>query len=125
MVKKGHQKSHVISGDLVCVGGWIEVLALDVPEASSLIVDELLSVARTPGWTCEENCGYECMHSVTEMHVKAGIPVRQFYGKVGARGSGIECFVVINVMWSPQLYETPPKEAKPNLFTQKIAQLCW
>lgn len=60
------------------------------------------------------------MHSVTEMHVKAGIPVRQFYGKVGARGSGIECFVVINVMWSPQLYETPKKRPNHILLHRKL-----
>lgn len=56
------------------------------------------------GWTCEENCGYECMHSVTEMHVKAGIPVRQFYGKVGVVWLRPTInYRLVYVMWSVTL----------------------
>ena len=37
---------------------------------------------RVLGWSCEENCRYDCMRSVTDDDVKFNRPVRQFYGKV-------------------------------------------
>ena len=38
------------------------------------------------GWTCQENCRYECMRAVTAGDVQQGRPIRQFYGKVCAPG---------------------------------------
>lgn len=35
-------------------------------------------------WSCEENCQYECMHSVTREDIAHGKPVRQFFGKVSS-----------------------------------------
>ena len=37
---------------------------------------------RLLAWSCQENCRYECMHSVTAEDLRLGRPVRQFYGKV-------------------------------------------
>ena len=34
------------------------------------------------GWSCEENCRYDCMRSVTDDDVRFKRPIRQFYGKV-------------------------------------------
>jgi hypothetical protein len=34
------------------------------------------------GWSCTENCRYDCMRSVTDDDVKFNRPIRQFYGKV-------------------------------------------
>ena len=34
------------------------------------------------GWSCQDNCGYQCMHEVTVEDVLHKRPVRQFYGKV-------------------------------------------
>lgn len=37
---------------------------------------------RVLGWSCTENCRYDCMRSVTDDDVKFNRPIRQFYGKV-------------------------------------------
>ena len=34
------------------------------------------------GWSCGENCRYDCMHNVTAEDVRLDRPIRQFYGKV-------------------------------------------
>ena len=34
------------------------------------------------GWTCLQDCQYNCMHEVTAQDVKSKRPVRQFFGKV-------------------------------------------
>ncbi|KAF9494093.1 Per1-like protein [Pleurotus eryngii] len=36
---------------------------------------------RLTGWTCLDNCKYDCMHSVTENDVASGRAVQQYYGK--------------------------------------------
>lgn len=38
------------------------------------------------GWSCQENCRYDCMRSVTKDDFKFNRPIRQFYGKVGLYG---------------------------------------
>ncbi len=37
---------------------------------------------RILGWSCTENCRYDCMRSVTDDDVEFNRPIRQFYGKV-------------------------------------------
>ncbi|KAI9016040.1 Per1-like protein [Hyaloraphidium curvatum] len=32
-------------------------------------------------WTCDEECGYRCMHKVTAQKVATGEPVEQYFGK--------------------------------------------
>ncbi|XP_065188011.1 post-GPI attachment to proteins factor 3-like [Sycon ciliatum] len=32
-------------------------------------------------WTCEDNCGYVCIHAVTEDRIASGLPVLQYHGK--------------------------------------------
>lgn len=34
------------------------------------------------GWTCLENCQYECMHEVTAHDLQHNRTIRQFFGKV-------------------------------------------
>lgn len=46
-------------------------------------VDEKLTFAlRLTGWTCLEDCQYQCMHEVTVLDIRLNRPVRQFFGKV-------------------------------------------
>ena len=34
------------------------------------------------GWSCQDECKYECMHNITQVRVKLGYEVLQYYGKV-------------------------------------------
>ena len=43
---------------------------------------ELPFALRLTGWTCLEDCQYQCMHQVTAEDVRLQRPVRQFFGKV-------------------------------------------
>ncbi|KAF8191602.1 Per1-like protein [Mycena galopus ATCC 62051] len=36
---------------------------------------------RVTGWTCEDNCKYNCMHAITSRNIRLGDPVHQYYGK--------------------------------------------
>ena len=47
--------------------------------SGSVLADPWL---RALGWSCTENCRYDCMRSVTDDDVKFSRPIRQFYGKV-------------------------------------------
>ena len=47
--------------------------------SSSELADPWL---RALGWSCPENCRYDCMRSVTDDDIKFSRPIRQFYGKV-------------------------------------------
>ena len=47
--------------------------------SGSVLADPWL---RALGWSCIENCRYDCMRSVTDDDVKFSRPIRQFYGKV-------------------------------------------
>lgn len=33
------------------------------------------------GWSCQDDCQYDCMHQMTEDDIRYGRPVKQFYGK--------------------------------------------
>lgn len=33
------------------------------------------------GWSCEDDCSYTCMHSITEQRLASGLPVLQYHGK--------------------------------------------
>lgn len=59
----------------VCVYERCRSSSADGELAASLIV---------LGWSCEENCRYDCMHNVTAEDVRLDRPIRQFYGKVGS-----------------------------------------
>ena len=48
-------------------------------DSGSVLADPWL---RALGWSCTENCRYDCMRSVTDDDVKFSRPIRQFYGKV-------------------------------------------
>ena len=43
------------------------------------------------GWSCEDECKYQCMFTVTELRVKRHQPILQFYGKVGLYRDGTNC----------------------------------
>ncbi len=43
---------------------------------------DLSLVLRALGWTCGEECQYQCMHNTTAEDLRNNRPVRQFYGKV-------------------------------------------
>ena len=47
------------------------------------------------GWTCLENCRYQCMHQVTAQDVALKKPIRQFFGKVCTRA-----YCIINYVFS-------------------------
>ncbi|KAI0373193.1 Per1-like protein [Pilatotrama ljubarskyi] len=36
---------------------------------------------RLTGWTCTDNCKYECMHLITDRAILQNVPVQQYYGK--------------------------------------------
>lgn len=46
---------------------------------------ELPFALKLTGWTCLEECQYQCMHQVTAEDVRLKRPVRQFFGKVSAQ----------------------------------------
>ena len=45
---------------------------------------DLSLVLRALGWTCGEECQYQCMHNITTEDLRNHRPVRQFYGKVNS-----------------------------------------
>ena len=51
--------------------------------SSAAAEGELALSLKALGWSCEENCRYDCMHDVTGEDVALDRPIRQFYGKVG------------------------------------------
>lgn len=42
---------------------------------------ELPFSLRLTGWTCHQDCQYQCMHEVTSKDIQLDRPVRQFFGK--------------------------------------------
>ncbi len=51
--------------------------------------EDLSLVLRALGWTCGEECQYQCMHNITAEDLRNNRPVRQFYGKVSTTLQGI------------------------------------
>jgi len=44
--------------------------------------DHTLSIPlRLTGWTCEDDCKYQCSHLITDDAIRNDRPVQQFYGK--------------------------------------------
>ncbi|KAI0699662.1 Per1-like protein [Cytidiella melzeri] len=37
--------------------------------------------SRLTGWTCLDNCCYDCMHAITDEAISAGSKIHQYYGK--------------------------------------------
>lgn len=72
---RGHEFRHCVNE---CVanecGGGEEMLRLSIPSALQLL-----------GWTCEENCKYECMQQITQATLRKEpgslMYVHQYYGK--------------------------------------------
>ncbi|KAL0947663.1 hypothetical protein HGRIS_013751 [Hohenbuehelia grisea] len=71
--------AHASSGDRSPV--YIECVAKCDLEQCQLHRPTLPLALRLTGWTCRDNCKYNCMHEITQSDVEQGRPVQQYHGK--------------------------------------------
>ncbi|KAI0093839.1 Per1-like protein [Irpex rosettiformis] len=75
---------------------------------------------RLTGWTCLDNCKYECMHTITTAAIRAGSRVHQYHGKwpfwrfAGMQEPASVVFSMLNLVYHVKGYSQIQKRIPDN-----------
>src|ERR1700722_1579066 len=81
-------------------------------------------------WTCEDDCKYMCMHTITDKDVEEGIPIQQYYGKwpfyrfAGMQEPASVAFSLLNLWFHVQGYQKVSSRI-PDDHPMKLYYLKW